>query len=239
MSSRVIVLGVTVGLLPDGVGDGSPGLTADGAKGAVPSKKSGCDDEPVCQSCTKMTPPSLCTASVTADQARTWASVKIPGTSCQPTASRLIHVPSVTINPAEARWAPFYGNMPVCDDSGVLSTISGRFGQTQREFWNSQLAIDGFDRVREIGFRSNGLAYIPRRFCVARATMSDREERTVVYNVTSQFGIIGVTWGVEWCVHGLDPNHAFGPDCEAIRPILEREIGEYKWLGEYGLKARY
>ena len=22
-------------------------------------------------------------------------------------------------------------------------------------------------------------------------------------------------------------------------PILEREIGKYKWLGEYGLKARY
>lgn len=141
--------------------------------------------------------------------------------------------------PAEARWAPFYGDMPVCDDSGVLSTISGRFGQTQREFWNSQLAIDGFDRVREIGFRSNGLDYIPRRFCVARATMSDTKERTVIYNVVSAFGILGLTWGVEWCVDGLDPNHAYGPDCVAIRPILEREIGKYKWLSEYGLKARY
>ena len=141
--------------------------------------------------------------------------------------------------PAEARWAPFYGDMPVCDDSGVLSTISGRFGQTQREFWNSQLAIDGFDRVREIGFRSNGLDYIPRRFCVARATMSDMKERTVIYDVVSAFGILGLTWGVQWCVDGLDPNHAYGPDCEAIRPILEREIGKYKWLGEYGLKARY
>ena len=77
--------------------------------------------------------------------------------------------------PAEARWAPFFANMPACDDAGVLSTISGRFAQTQREFWNSQLAIAGFERVREIGFRANGLAYIPRRYCVARATMSDRE----------------------------------------------------------------
>jgi hypothetical protein len=81
------------------------GLTADGANGAVPAKKSGCDVEPVCQSCAKMTPFSRCTASVTSDQPRTWASVNNPGTSCQPTASRLIHVPSVTINPAEARWA--------------------------------------------------------------------------------------------------------------------------------------
>src|ERR1700758_156535 len=104
MSARVIALGVTVGLLPDGVGDCSPGLTADGANGVVPAKKSGCDVEPVCHSCAKMTPPSRCTASVTADQPRTWASVNSPGTSCQPTASRLIHVPSVMINPADARW---------------------------------------------------------------------------------------------------------------------------------------
>ena len=56
MSSRVIAFGVTVGLLPDGVGESTPGLTADGAHGALPLKKSGCDAEPVCQSCIKMTP---------------------------------------------------------------------------------------------------------------------------------------------------------------------------------------
>ena len=138
---------------------------------------------------------------------------------------------------AEARWAPFFANMPTCDDGGVLSTISGRFGQTQQEFWNSQLAISGFDRVREIGFRSNGLAYIPRRFCIARAAMSDSKERTVIYNVVSAFGILGATWGVEWCVVGLDPNFAYAPACSTLRPIIEREIGEYKWLSEYGLKT--
>src|SRR5271166_463269 len=105
MSWRVIALGVTVGLLPDGVGELSPGLTVDGARGAVPAKKSGCDAEPVCQSWAKMTPPARCTASVTADQPRICASVNNPGTSCQPTESRLIHVPSVMINPAEARCA--------------------------------------------------------------------------------------------------------------------------------------
>jgi hypothetical protein len=140
--------------------------------------------------------------------------------------------------PAEARWAPFFATMPACDDGGVLSTISGRFGQTQQEFWNSQLGIGGFDRVREIGFRANGLAYIPRRYCIARAAMTDSRERTVIYNVVSNFGIIGMTWGVEWCVIGLDPNFAYAPACSTLRPVIEREIGQYKWLGEYGLKAR-
>jgi len=140
--------------------------------------------------------------------------------------------------PAEARWAPFSGDLPACDDGGVLSTISSRFDRTQQEFWRSDLAISSFDRIREIGFRSNGLAYIPRRFCIARAAMSDSKERTVIYNVVSAFGIIGISWGVEWCVVGLDPNFAYAPACYTLRPIIERVIGQYKWLGEYGLNAR-
>lgn len=140
--------------------------------------------------------------------------------------------------PAEARWRPYIANMPTCDNSGVLSTISGQFAQTQRDFWDPQLSIAGFDRVREIGFRSNGLAYIPRRFCVARAAMSDSKERTVIYNVGSNFGIIGNSWGVEWCVVGLDPMFAYAPACSILRPIIEREIGRYKWLGQYGFNAR-
>ncbi len=139
--------------------------------------------------------------------------------------------------PAEARWAPFLADMPGCDNGWVLSTVSGRFAGTQREFWNSNSSIAGFDRVREIGFRSNGLAYIPRRYCVARAAMSDLKYRTVVYAVASQTGLLGMTWGVEWCVVGIDPTFAYAPDCEVIRPILKREIGKSKWLAQYGLRA--
>ena len=141
--------------------------------------------------------------------------------------------------PAEARWAPFFDDMPPCDDSGVLSTISGRFAGTQREFWNSNLAIAGFERVREIGFRSNGLSYIPRRYCVARAAMTDQRQRTVAYAIGTQVGIIGNTWGVEWCVVGIDPTLAYAPDCVVIKPILEREIGKARWLADYGVKRGY
>lgn len=142
--------------------------------------------------------------------------------------------------PAEAHWAPYYPDMPACDDTGVLSTISGRFAQTQREYWNPDLSITTFDRVREIGFRSNGLDYMPRRYCVASAAMSDQKQRTVVYDVGSNFGILGLTWGVEWCVVGVDPTFAYAPDCLAIKPIIEREIGKPgSVLSEYGLKARF
>ncbi len=150
--------------------------------------------------------------------------------------------------PSEAGWAPFFGNLPKCDDTWVLDTILNRFAETENTYWGGVHAIGGWEKMREIGFRSNGLAYIPRRYCVARALMVNprtatpdpTKVRTVVYAVTANAGIIGTIWGVEWCVVGLDRMRAYAPDCYVLRPILERWIGEYKAVGDlYGLKARY
>jgi hypothetical protein len=150
--------------------------------------------------------------------------------------------------PAEARWAPFFAVLPACNDNGVLGTISDRFSQADTIFWGERRAIAGYERVREIGFRANGLSYIPRRYCVARAMMAEppqtaveeKRARTVIYSVVANDGPIGWGWGVQWCVVGLDRNHAYAPDCEVLKPILERWIGEYRPLASiYGLKARY
>ncbi len=149
--------------------------------------------------------------------------------------------------PAEARWAPFFAALPKCDDGSVLSTITSRFSETENTFWGGVHAIAGFERVREIGFRANGLSYIPRRYCVASALMDDprapaddtRRARTAVYSIGANAGILGIGWGVEWCVVGLDREHAYAPDCYVLRPIIERWIGQYKWLADYGLKARF
>ena len=32
------------------------------------------------------------------------------------------------------------------------------------------------------------------------------------------YGMIGATWGVEWCVVGLDRNWAWNPACKAAKP---------------------
>ena len=160
---------------------------------------------------------------------------------------------SIYGTPAEARWAPFhanFANVPVCDDPSVLSTITRRFADTENAYWGGVHAIAGYERIREIGLRSNGLDYIPRRYCVGRALILDPRapipERpranTVVYNVGAAEGMIGWSWGVEWCVVGLDREHAYEPACAVLRPIIERRIGvlkEVNWSGEYGLKARY
>ena len=73
------------------------------------------------------------------------------------------------IVPAEERYTPCTGVLPACDDPGVLSRITDRFAQKEAEYWNSSIRLAGFDRVQEIGYRANGVAYIPRRYCIARS----------------------------------------------------------------------
>ena len=145
--------------------------------------------------------------------------------------------------PAEARWAPFSSDLPKCDDATVLSTIWSGFGETESTYWGGNAAIGGIAQVREIGFRANGLGYVPRRFCVARAAVVDPrlpppgepKTHTVVYAVVSAGGLIGWNWGVQWCVVGFDRMHAYAPDCDVLRPILERFLGETRSV-EYGLR---
>jgi hypothetical protein len=127
--------------------------------------------------------------------------------------------------PAEQRYSPYDGNLPPCDDPGVLARISDRFQQKETEYWSSTLQIGGYDRVRQIGFRANGLGYIPRRYCVARAQLNDQKPRAVIYAIQEDLGIIGIGYGVEWCVVGLDRNLAYAPGCQAVRPFLERNLG--------------
>lgn len=122
------------------------------------------------------------------------------------------------LTPAEERDAPYSGIVPPCTDAISLSEIQSHFAQRESEYWHSGLAIAAFDEIHEIGFRSNGLDYIPRRYCVARVLMSDRKIRTVDYSIVEAGGSIGYDDGVVWCVNGLDRNDAFAPACKMARP---------------------
>src|SRR5262245_58949009 len=110
------------------------------------------------------------------------------------------------------------GILPLCEDPAVTGWISSRFAHTEATFWNSTLVIQGFDRLHEIAFQPWGPSYIPRRFCSAQVLTSDGHERLVFYSIAEDQGAIGVTWGVEYCVTGLDRPLAYAPNCKMARP---------------------
>ena len=123
------------------------------------------------------------------------------------------------MTPAERRHMPLSPDMPACADPGILAKISGRFASREWNYWDSGLSIASFDRISEIGYRSNGLDYVPRRYCTARAIMSNGSTHKVTYAIASDLGWLGVLgYGVDWCVDGLDRNHAYGGHCRAARP---------------------
>lgn len=122
------------------------------------------------------------------------------------------------IVPAERRYDFYEGALPNCADPQVFERIQSRFRERESEFWQSGLEIVSFDGPREIGLRSNGLDYIPRRYCVARAYFNDQSFRDVSYSIVEDQGVIGWSFGVDWCVSGLDRNYAAAPNCQLDRP---------------------
>ena len=110
------------------------------------------------------------------------------------------------------------GVLPSCDAEAALYKISSRFNMKENDFWHSDLRIVAFDKIRETAFRPWAGNTIPRRFCSATIEISDGRRTVVHYAIAEDTGMIGMTWGVEWCVVGLDRNWSFNPACKMARP---------------------
>ena len=112
----------------------------------------------------------------------------------------------------------YEGVMPPCDYPDVLIKISSRFNERENNFWNTNLKIVAFERIRETAYRPWAANTIPRRFCSGLVEVSDGSKRAIHYSIAEDTGIIGSTWGVEWCVVGLDRDWAYNPACQMARP---------------------
>jgi hypothetical protein len=110
--------------------------------------------------------------------------------------------------------------VPLCDDPGVLGQIHSKFAQKETEYWASNLEIVEIHRIREVTFRpwTGAPQAIPRRFCNGIAHTSDGARHAIHYSILENSGWLGVGWGVEWCVAGLDRDWAYNPSCRMARP---------------------
>lgn len=108
--------------------------------------------------------------------------------------------------------------LPPCDSAAALEVVSHRFAEKEGQFWNSALTIVGYDRIRQVADNPWGRNNIPRVYCTARAQLSDGRLRQVDYAILEDQSITGYTFGVEWCVRGLDRGWSFAPNCRMARP---------------------
>jgi hypothetical protein len=117
----------------------------------------------------------------------------------------------------------FDGNLPPCE--AALGRISEQFTDTQAHFWANNVAIVGYERVREVAYNPWALGSNPRRFCSAVALVNDARfprvpyrKHLVRYSIGEDTGFSGFDWGVEWCVTGYDLNWAYSPNCKMAGP---------------------
>jgi hypothetical protein len=109
-------------------------------------------------------------------------------------------------------------NVPLCDEHGPLDKIVARFATKEGRFWNSALTIVGFENIREIAWEPWSSGIIPRRYCTASVLVSDGKRHHINYSIIEDGGMISASYGVEWCVAGLDRDWANNPNCRAARP---------------------
>jgi hypothetical protein len=123
-------------------------------------------------------------------------------------------------------WGPQYdAEVPLCEDDRVLSRVQSHFAQKERDYWNSRLQITGWEYIRERAWMPWHYASIPRRFCSGKVHLSDGTVRRIGYVIGEDTGIIGSTWGVEFCVVGLDRNWAYMPACKEVGPSMAPQGG--------------
>jgi len=108
--------------------------------------------------------------------------------------------------------------MPACDYPPALDRIIGNFRTKEARFWNSDRQIVGIESIRETAVLPWAAQSIPRRFCSGTALINDGMRHRIYYSIAEDTGLIGLDWGVNFCVVGLDRNWAYGPACRAARP---------------------
>src|SRR5262249_53506283 len=108
--------------------------------------------------------------------------------------------------------------VPACDYAGALDRIIANFRTKEFRFWNSEMRIVGFENIHELDFLPWAAQSIPRRFCSGIAVINDGGRHTIYYSIAEDTGMIGMDWGVNFCVAGLDRDWAYNPSCRAAEP---------------------
>jgi hypothetical protein len=109
-------------------------------------------------------------------------------------------------------------NVPLCQEHGPLNKIIAQWGTKEYRFWNSNLELVGFENIHELAWEPWQTGTIPRRYCAASALVSDGKRHQIYYSIIEDGGMLGVTYGVEFCVDGFDRNWADKPRCQMARP---------------------
>ncbi|WP_439528911.1 cytoplasmic protein [Pannonibacter sp.] len=107
--------------------------------------------------------------------------------------------------------------LPACDSPAVQSAVAGRVASADALYYGGR-TITVIDRIAETAYKANGISPLARRFCTGIATLSDGSRHTVHYALVQHGGFVGLSWGVDACLNGLDRWYVHDASCRTVRP---------------------
>lgn len=107
-----------------------------------------------------------------------------------------------------------------CGTKAVLKNLKRDVDSKFRSFTGKKLfLLDVINPVETHSRERDETHTVARKWCHAKARMSDRKVRDMWYILEKPWGFAGapILSGVEFCIAGLDPWKIYGKDCSTIR----------------------
>ena len=112
--------------------------------------------------------------------------------------------------------AQYFNPLPSCKEATVHAQIVARFNQADRSLWHSGTSLKYIRQASQRSYNIYPDSQINRRFCRAKAYMSDGRTRRVHFLIEQHMGLASFGWGVEYCLRGSDYWHAYGGSCRVL-----------------------
>lgn len=113
--------------------------------------------------------------------------------------------------------APEPDRLPGCEAAAVQHAAMARIAAADQGY-RGGITISSIDHVSEAGYAMPLGSPLAQRYCTGKATLSNGSRQTVYFRVGEGRGLLGLTWGVQACLPGLDKWHVHDGWCHAIRP---------------------
>lgn len=114
-----------------------------------------------------------------------------------------------------------FATFPDCSNGSVKARIIDKFNWADRNTFYRGISIRTIDYERDRGVESFGVAGIgapiDRRYCKAKAWLSNGKSNTVYYRIERGMGLAGTGYKVEFCLPGYDPWHVYDGSCRVLR----------------------
>ncbi len=106
--------------------------------------------------------------------------------------------------------------VPVCDAPSVLSAVKRTIARADHAY-RGGLRVEAMDLIAQTSFTRNRKSPIARRYCRARAYLSNGREHPLYYMIEEYAGFVGLSWNVEACLPGHDRWKVHDGYCRTVR----------------------